>query len=137
DEVVLLLGRERIAPRKIVERPVDLLEVPRIVELEEHGRDVRLRRGAVDVLGDRLGEGLELALVEEHEPMEDEIFVLAEGHGRPPLLPARGALASVEARAEHPDGDCRFTGHRENARDLYKRLSAPGRPSRRPKIDPW
>ena len=56
DEVVLALGVERIAAREVVERGVDLLEVPGVVEVDGVPHDVGLGRDRGDVRGDGVGE---------------------------------------------------------------------------------
>ncbi len=56
----------------------------------------------------RVGERGVIARVEQLEPVDQKVVVLAQRHGRPPALPAIGVLALIERGAEEADGDARF-----------------------------
>ena len=106
EEILLPIGVERIRPGEVVQDAVNLLEVPGIAERHLVHAHRRLRRHRGDV-GTHLGrQCLRLGLAQELEPVDQQVFVLAEGNGRPPARPAfrAGARAAIERGSEQSDG---------------------------------
>ena len=88
DVVVSLLLVEAGRLRVVVELPVDLLEVPRILELDDVEYDLRLRRDAFDVGLHALREG-DVFLVEDEVQLVDwKALLLDEADRRTPRVPA-------------------------------------------------
>lgn len=105
DEVVLAVRVKRVSPREVVELGEDLVEVPRVAHRHRVLDDFGLRRHRSDVLDHLLREGVGTPIVDQLEPIDDEVLVLAERHRGAPALPAFRALARVEGGAEQSDDD--------------------------------
>ena len=103
-EVALVVGTERIRAGEVVERSVDLFEVPRVADAEIVHLHLGLRRHVADVGDDFAGEPAELRFAQELEPPDQEVVVPTEVDGRAPALPAVAARA-VERRAQEADDD--------------------------------
>jgi hypothetical protein len=95
DQVILGLGIEGITPREIVQGGVHLLEIPGIAQLDLVAADLGLRRNARDVEPDTLGQAATARVVQQFQAIDDEFLLLAQGHRRPPFIPARRTLAGV------------------------------------------
>ena len=97
-EVVFALGVERVGAREVVERLVDLLEVPRIGEVD-HGADAPrsparpCAMSAATVSASDFSRGC----VKQLEAIHEQIVVLAERDRRAPVLPAAAFLARRRA----------------------------------------
>src|SRR5206468_1512308 len=76
--------------------------------------DARLGRGVMDVGGDDVGERAALPANEQLEPIDDQVLVLGERHGRPPPVPAAVAPARVEADTEEAEDDEAAASHSED-----------------------
>ena len=101
-----LVGWNGYFDANVVERLVDLLEVPRVLELDVVRPHLGLGRDRAHVAHDLAGERLEPLLEQQLEPVDHQVLVTADVHGRPPLLPAVPTLAHrVEGDAQKPDHD--------------------------------
>jgi hypothetical protein len=121
DEQLLVVGlpsRAGDAPQDVV----DLLEVPGVLQLDGHRLDRRLRRDRADICDDGAQQPLVLALVEQLEAVDAQVLLLADRHGRAPLLPAPGAAAGVEDGPQQAQ-DYALRGH---ARELSDGSAAAG-----------
>src|SRR4051812_23885539 len=96
NQVVLAAHIERIRAREVVERAVDGLEVPRVLELDVMTNHVRLRGSLRDVGADDVRDRVALPTVEQLEPIDEEILVLGQRDGRTPVIPAPIAMSLVE-----------------------------------------
>ncbi len=106
DQIILGLRIERKGTREIEQLAVDLLEIPRIVELDQMRLDRRLGRDRSDILGHISGEPRMHLSMKQHQPIDPQILVHRQADGRPPLVPARRPeLARIERRAEEADHD--------------------------------
>ncbi len=103
DEVVLGFEVERVVPRPIGERTVDLAEVPRITEIDPLLAHFGLGRDQRDVVAHALHQLGELTLVQELEAIDEQVVVLEEADGGTPFVPAVRPHAAVEHRADHAD----------------------------------
>jgi hypothetical protein len=103
DQIALALGVERIAAREIVQATVNLLEVPRVSRIAPVQIDLGFRRHRRNVLHKLVGQLHVRARVQQLEAVDDQVFVLAHGHARPPFLPASRTGAVVEDGAEKAD----------------------------------
>ena len=114
DEVVLGLGVEGVARHHVVERGVDLLEVPRVGQRDAVEPYLGLGRDHLDVLCDQLREGLVRRLVNQLVAVEEQVGLLRQRDAGPPAVPARGLVraAAVERGADEAEGD---GGHEEGA----------------------
>ena len=110
-EVVLRVGVERVSAREVVERAVDLLEVPRVAERDERRADEGLGRYVRDVASHDAREVFELLLVQQLEPVDDERLVLEQRDCGAPPLPPRTGNARIERGAEETKSDELFAGH--------------------------
>ena len=99
DEVVLVVGVERIGAREVVQAAVDLLEVPRIVAGSDR------RRGAPSVSGETRrmssrtvsASAVNSRRVQQLEAIDEQVLVLAERDRRAPVLPALAAACPRRA----------------------------------------
>ncbi|MNH01427.1 hypothetical protein D3C79_606470 [compost metagenome] len=108
DQVVLVLGIERVGAGKIVQGTIDLLEVPGIAQ--DHGLQAHLGvwRDALDVVTYALGQAqiAGAGAVDQLQAIDRGLRLLAQADGRAPALPARGAFAvAIKGGAEKTDGD--------------------------------
>lgn len=106
-EVLLGIHVEWIVARELVQGGVDLREVPRIGNVERVQDDLRFRRHGSDVARHRGRESVRVRRMQEFEPVDDEVLLLAKRHRGTPALPPRQSLArGVHGDSEHSDGDC-------------------------------
>ena len=105
DQVVLAIRIERVAAREVVQRAVDLAEVPRVAELDACGAHDRLRRQRPDVVGHGRRERLLRAAVQQLEAADDEVVVPAQVHRRPPGSQRSGPRPRSSIDPEKPDDD--------------------------------
>jgi len=105
DEILLALDLKGIAATEVRQRAVDLFEIPRISELDDVPTHLRLRRDAADVAGHRFGQRRALPVVEELQPGDQQVVVLAERDGGTPALPALRTDAAVELGSEETEDD--------------------------------
>ena len=88
DEVVLVIGPEAHRPGEAMERREHLLEVPRIGDADLVERESRLWGDGADVADHARGQIPLRRKVDQFEPIDDEILMLAQRHRRPPPRPA-------------------------------------------------
>ena len=93
-----------------MQRAIDFLEVPRVFEIDELRRHFRLGRDLLDIARETLHQAQRVIVVDELEPVDDEILLLADGDGRPPALPAGIPFGRVERGADEADDNIGF-GH--------------------------
>ena len=98
DVPVALLAVEPPRERVVVELAVDFAEIPRVVELDDFGDDLRVRRSGFDVADHAVRQPLEPRLVEQVELVEVQVLLHRERHVRPPGVPA--VLAARPVRVE-------------------------------------
>ena len=105
DVPVALLTVETPRERVVVELAVDLLEVPRVIEVHRLHRDDRVRRRCLDVADHAFRQPPELCLIEQMELVEVQRVLHREGDVRTPGVPAVLAARPVriERRAEKGD----------------------------------
>src|SRR4029450_1186922 len=108
-----------IRSRKVVEVAVDVLEVPCIRGRVDDQTDLRLGRNVTDVIADTFGQRLEALGIQQLEPVDEQVVVLARGNGWTPDLPALRTLAPVDRRAEEPDDDAPASHIREYISYLF------------------
>ena len=78
NQVVLVVRIEGDGAREVVERAVDLLEIPGIIEVEAVQPHLGLGRDCGNVLLHRLGQGGVLFLEEDLEAIDQQLVVLAD-----------------------------------------------------------
>ena len=105
DEVVLVIGPKLERSGEAMERRKHLLEVPGIGDADFMACDDRLRGNRADVPGHDGGEVALRRQVDEFEPIDDEVLVLAQADRRPPPRPTLLRLPGVEPEAEDSDDD--------------------------------
>ena len=84
NEILFRLGVERVGPGEIVQRRVDLLEVPGVFHRDQVGAHLGLGRDRGDVGGHQLGQLFFLRPVEQFEAVDQQVLVLADRDARPP-----------------------------------------------------
>ena len=102
--VVLGLGVEGVGGGEVVQLPEDRLEVPGPLHRDLVQADLGLRGHPGHVRGGLPGQPGELALVQQLQPVDDPVLVLAQRDRRPPTLPPTRPVAPVEVRAEQAEG---------------------------------
>ena len=109
DQVVLVLGIERVGTREIVQRRIHLLEVPGVAQRHLDVAHLGFRRHRRDVETGSLREAAAAFVMQHFESMHQQVFLLAKPDRRTPLLPTRATAATVvELRAEEADDDGSF-----------------------------
>jgi len=105
-QVILVLGVERVSAREVVQRRVDFLEIPGVAQLDLDAADFGFGRYRLDVRLHTLGQPAAACIMQQLQTMNDQLLLLAEGDRRPPLLPSCATLATViELRTEKTDDD--------------------------------
>lgn len=110
-QVVLALGVKGVDADEIVQGAIDLLEVPGVAQFHLLQADLGMRRHRGDVGANPLGQAevAGVVAVDQFEAVDQQVRLLAQADARPPLLPARRALAeTVEGGADEADGDRAF-----------------------------
>ena len=110
-EVVLALGVERIVARPVVERGVDLLEIPRIAQLARHRAHLGAWRQLADVARYPLCQRGAATVVEQLQPVDVQVGLRTQTDGRPPAVETISALAHVELGAEKAEHHAGFGCH--------------------------
>ena len=106
NEIVLGVGIERKAARKVEQLSIHFLKVPGVVEVELMRDDFGLWRDVVDVLCDDFSEAAVIAAVKKDEAIDAQVFLHADADARPPFVPASGIeLPRIERRTEKSN-DC-------------------------------
>ena len=96
------LGVEGIGAREVVQSAVDLLEVPGVGD--RSGASTTLVSGDTEAMSPApASPALLPAGVQRLQASDDEVLVLADRDGGPPLFPAAAAAAAVELGAEKAD----------------------------------
>jgi len=108
DQVVLALRVEGVGTSELVQRAVDLLEVPGVAKVDGVETDLGLRRHGAQVGGDGSRERRMRGRVEELEAVDEEALLLAEADTRAPAVPAPGTRARVQDRTQEPEYDRRL-----------------------------
>ena len=98
-------------PREVVERSVDFLKVPRVLDRQILQPNFRIRGDRSNVLGNPLGQVRKLGIVEEFHPANEQGVVLAKRNGRTPAVPAVGSRPGVESRSEKAEHDGMLLAH--------------------------
>ena len=96
NQVLLLLRIEGIRPGKIVERAIHRFEVPRLVEFHPAEDDLGFGRHTADVVLNRVGQRLKFPRIQEIEPGDKQVLMLAETDRGTPQIPALRLLAAVQ-----------------------------------------
>jgi hypothetical protein len=78
NQVALVLDVEGIVACELVQRAVDLLEIPRVARIAQVQVDLRLRRDGTDVVAQLLGELRVRPRVQQLEAVDDQFLVLAD-----------------------------------------------------------
>ncbi len=105
DQVVLGVGVECVAPGEVVQHAVDLLEIPGIAQRDLDAAHLGFRRDGGDVVPQALEQATAARVVQQFQPVDDQVFLLAQSDGRAPALPALVALAGiVQHGADKADG---------------------------------
>src|SRR5262249_29212139 len=111
DQILLARSVEFLIAAETVQPAVTLSQVPRVVDLQPSRAPHRLWRDRADVIDDRSRQPFITLLVKHLEPLDDQIFLLAHGHCRPPAIPTLRPIAAVHIGPQHPNYDYLF-GHR-------------------------
>ena len=104
-QVLFVVGVERISAGEGEELFVDLLEVPRVFEFNLVEVDFGFGRERADVFADELGEFCFAAAVEQFEAVNEQVGLAADGDGGAPVFPTAGSAAEVELGSEESDDD--------------------------------
>ena len=88
-----------------MQRAIDFLEVPRVFEIDELRRHFCLGRDLLDIARETLHEAQRVIVMDELEPVDDEVLLLADGDGRPPAFPTGIPFGRVERGADEADDD--------------------------------
>lgn len=114
DQVVLMVGVEGVGGGKVVQRAVDLFEIPGVVQW--HGVQAHLgsRRDLLDVGAYPLGEAdvTGVDVVDQLQAIDLQVVLLAQADAGAPVIPAVGALAdAIQLGPDKPDGDRALVFH--------------------------
>jgi hypothetical protein len=104
-QIVFLLWFEWITPRKVVQRTVDELEIPRIPEVDLVPARDGFRGDRADILDQGGRQPLMRGFVEQLESADQQVFMTANVDRRPPSIPAIRAGPAVEGRPDQADDD--------------------------------
>jgi len=85
--VLLFVGLEGIGPNPVVQRRIDLSEIPGVGEVDGHHANFGRWRHRNDVFLDALGKGAMSRRVEQLDAIDQGVLMLGERNRWAPLLP--------------------------------------------------
>ena len=91
-------------------RAVDLFEIPGVFQLHRVEANIGLRRDSGDIAAQLPAERSGALSVDQLQPVDEEILVLAECDGRPPAPPPVVLHSDVKRGADKADYDA-FANH--------------------------
>ena len=88
DQHIFGIGVQRQPARKVQQLAVDLLEIPRVLEVDDMPLDLCFGRDGGNVIPDIVGQTAVHGPMDHHEAIHPQVFVHAQAHRGPPLHPA-------------------------------------------------
>jgi hypothetical protein len=111
NQIFLSSRVERISASEFEESLVDALEIPRVAELDLVSPDHGFRGYGGDVFYHAIRKRFVTNAVKQLQAFDKEVWLAANGHGRPPTLPAVLETTQVEGGPEKPDNDEGLIAH--------------------------
>ena len=103
DQVRVWIVSEFVRANEVVQRRIDLLELPGNAEFDLSRNDFRVGRYGRDVCHDLFEQCGVRPLIQQIESGDLQVGLLAQTYGRPPLLPATLSHPGIERRAKQSD----------------------------------